>query len=202
MIRRDKLETIRGGFLSKSPRCSRIARRAKQLVQRGTTEAKNTYEASVICDLEFRCNNRLCPLHDYFILAYGTFFSPKAMPSCFQRRTSRQCYYNACNLMLADDSLYYCEGFATSDSKDLIEHGWCIRKDGIVIDVTWRRPGLVYFGIAFGRQFAQARFAQMKEHHEPLISESLINGTLPRGWRFIPARTRLPGPGRVSASDE
>jgi hypothetical protein len=33
-----------------------------------------------------------------------------------------------------------------------MEHGWCVTRNGKVIDVTLRRPGLSYFGVSYSRR--------------------------------------------------
>lgn len=63
----------------------------------------------------------------------------------------KQCYNNAADLAIADLSLTYVEGWATSDVGLAVEHAWCVNKRGRVVEPTWRGDGMpkgiAYYGI-------------------------------------------------------
>ena len=51
-----------------------------------------------------------------------------------------------------NECLTYCEGYAIPDIGSIVhemDHAWCVDADGRVIDNSWRKPGLAYFGIPF-----------------------------------------------------
>lgn len=61
----------------------------------------------------------------------------------------KQCFSNTFKACLADESLIYCEGYATSPQVGgiPIHHAWCVNEQGQVIDLTTNLED--YFGIPF-----------------------------------------------------
>jgi hypothetical protein len=78
----------------------------------------------------------------------GRFFTPVKRPKGFRQMTVKACYYNAWRLAIYGRAQYV-EGYAMSGSGFLAHHAW-VTVDGVTaIDVTWREPGEVYFGMVF-----------------------------------------------------
>ena len=90
--------------------------------------------------------------YDVF-LERGQFFEAQLLPKGFRRGKAKQCYNNSFDLTVRKEGLSYCEGFVviplTKGKWVEIENGWCVMKDGKVIDVTFREPGLAYFGVPY-----------------------------------------------------
>jgi hypothetical protein len=62
------------------------------------------------------------------------------------------CYKNAFNL--AQSRGYaYCEGFALPLGLIPLHHAWCVTETGEVLDPTWERKDVEYFGIALDLTF-------------------------------------------------
>lgn len=84
------------------------------------------------------------------VLAHGTLWSADEKTFRGRRMTIKQCFKNAANMVIQNNNLVYCEGYAyASDLPIAVEHAWVLQ-DGNVIDPTLRpRPGVnyVYYGI-------------------------------------------------------
>jgi hypothetical protein len=88
-----------------------------------------------------------------FVLKYGRFHEPQALPDCYELRAPRSCFGNASFLAVTRD-LRYAEGFAfASDAIHLFHHAWCLDDDNRVVDPTWG-CGLAYRGVVFDSAFA------------------------------------------------
>lgn len=60
-----------------------------------------------------------------FVMEYGWWYEPAELPKKFALGTPQECHTNATGLMLADDSLIYCEGYALFKSGNLPTiHAW------------------------------------------------------------------------------
>jgi len=87
-----------------------------------------------------------------FFLERGRFFQAQPLPKGYPHRKAQECYRNSFRLAISRDGLTYCEGIVVlslPNSWAEIEHGWCVTGDGMVIDVTFGKPGLSYFGVTF-----------------------------------------------------
>ena len=82
----------------------------------------------------------------HFVLEHGRHWTPRKKPSYMKWRELKNCFGNSANLAMETD-LIYCEGFAVDQFFPML-HAWCLTTSGAVIDVTWRRLGAEYFGIA------------------------------------------------------
>jgi hypothetical protein len=86
-----------------------------------------------------------------FLMQHGVWYEPKPLPSRIRRGSLKQCFYNA--LALSKRRGYtYVEGYATPDIENLYfpaHHAWNLDHDGNLIDNTWEKTGLAYFGVAF-----------------------------------------------------
>ena len=71
------------------------------------------------------------------------------------RARRQQCYYNSFRVIFEVpeyDEADYVEGLAVIDGQMVIEHGW-IEKNGVIIDPTLAKDGLIYFpGLRFKGQ--------------------------------------------------
>lgn len=88
-----------------------------------------------------------------FFLERGRFFQPQPLPKGIRRGRPKECYFNSLKLALLEDDLTYVEGFVViplgEGRMGDVEHGWCVTKGGMVIDVTLKKPGLAYFGVPY-----------------------------------------------------
>lgn len=94
------------------------------------------------------------------VLRHGRFFAPSPRPKKFRAGDRNQCYGNSLDLVIAHDDLRFCEGYVVVERIPRpIEHGWCVTKEGVVVDVTLRKPliPLAYFGVVFNSEFAATR---------------------------------------------
>lgn len=79
-------------------------------------------------------------------LKYGKPFDvpAQARPVGMKQMKARECFRNAYYAGL-ERGWQYVEGFAMSIVP--IHHGWCIDREGQVVETTWERPGTAYYGI-------------------------------------------------------
>jgi hypothetical protein len=101
-----------------------------------------------------------------FVLKHGKAWTPRRLPKGVRRGEAKQCFGNAANLALGDESLYYVEGFAMGVIPTL--HAWCARIDGVVIDPTWASAkvplGKEYFGVPFKTDFLRKILLRRKSY--------------------------------------
>jgi hypothetical protein len=85
-----------------------------------------------------------------FVLEYGWWYEPPEADLNFATGTPQECHKNAADLVLANDSLIYCEGYALFKSGSLPTlHAWVTDGHARAIDNTWPQPGLAYAGVPF-----------------------------------------------------
>ena len=85
-----------------------------------------------------------------FVLEYGWWYEPVQPSSKISAGTPQECHKNATDLILVDDSLIYCEGFALYESEGHPTlHAWVTDGQGRAIDNTWPEPGVAYAGVPF-----------------------------------------------------
>jgi hypothetical protein len=84
----------------------------------------------------------------------------------------RNCYANS-GLLASKfpETYFYCEGLAVS--RELRAHAWCVDSQRRVVEVAWKAPGLVYFGVVFRAEY---------------VRQLIVQSRLWRGWLFDLAR--------------
>lgn len=89
-----------------------------------------------------------------FVLEYAWWYEPVELPKQIAPGTPNECLKNAVDLMLNDNSLIYCEGYALFDSETMpVIHAWVTDGNGRAIDNTWPKPGVAYAGVPFRSVF-------------------------------------------------
>ena len=133
-----------------------------------------------------------------FVLRHGRAFAPPSGPlpqGLRYRRTRKNCYGNACDLMLDRPVLTYVEGYALGFGGLPAAHAWCIDGLGAVVDVSWN-PSRVgqseYFGVPLARDFVRACVVQsgrygildpMRPWWPGLAADPAECLAVPREWR-------------------
>jgi hypothetical protein len=104
-----------------------------------------------------------------FLLAHGRAFTPDSRTYAGRRMRKQQCFANAQRIVwrelgVSEPTFVYVEGYAATShveegdatcSTAYIEHlhGWLMRRDGSMVDPTWRpkpaEPPRLYFGVPF-----------------------------------------------------
>ena len=78
----------------------------------------------------------------------------------FHRGEMKQCYRNAAMAAMSDNRLTYVEGYA--DSIIPIPHAWCVTARGLVVELTWEKPGAEYYGVPFKTKFLREELLRNK----------------------------------------
>lgn len=79
------------------------------------------------------------------LLREGEFFhNPEAI--AWPQSEFKACFKNAASYAILN-GLRYIEGY--SARMIAVHHGWCADDDDNVIEVTWKEPGVAYFGVEF-----------------------------------------------------
>jgi len=82
-----------------------------------------------------------------FVLRHGRPYEPQSLPQIYRRGARRACFHNSRKLAVRH-RIRYVEGFAVPEEVATpIHHAWCISGDDEVVDVTWSKPGKLYFGV-------------------------------------------------------
>jgi len=98
----------------------------------------------------------------HFLLQHGRPFLPRPLPGRYKRGVSKQCFMNAAHLALAHPTLTYCEGYAMGVLP--VYHAWACDYLGRVIEVTWKTPGVEYFGIPIRSYYLLTRLRVQKTY--------------------------------------
>jgi len=61
----------------------------------------------------------------------------------------KECYCNSMRAA-AENGWVYVEGIALGVIP--VQHAWCVRPDGVLIETTWEDPGTEYFGVPFSME--------------------------------------------------
>lgn len=85
-----------------------------------------------------------------FVLEYGWWYEPVALPEGISMGPMKNCHKNAYDLALKDDRFIYCEGYALFRDVGIITlHSWVTDGQGKAIDNTWTPSGVAYAGVPF-----------------------------------------------------
>lgn len=105
---------------------------------------------------------------------------PAELPKGIALGAPQECHKNAVDLVLADDSLIYCEGYALFKGTSLpVLHAWVTNGKGAAIDNTWPQPGVAYAGVPFKTQFVN--MTALKNHAIISLLDDYQNGYPLRG---------------------
>jgi len=129
-----------------------------------------------------------------FVVREGRPFATQSYPPGCPRKEQGLCHWESLRMAVGGD-LIYVEGFAlTFRAKIAVLHGWCIDRQGRVIDCTWQERGIAYFGIPFRPEFARQKlelFETMREGpvtasllNDPTDDFALLNGRT-QGWKLL-----------------
>ena len=113
------------------------------------------------------------------VLKYGRFFEPSPRPKHFKPGDRHHCFDNSLDLVIAHEDLSYCEGYVVVKGVSIpMEHAWCVTAEGMLVDVTLRKPliPIAYFGVVFNPLFAA-------NHDLPAIESVLIRNAKPAIWQ-------------------
>lgn len=94
-------------------------------------------------------------------LKYGQPFATpaQARPVGMKKMKDHECFRNA-YLASMEHGWQYVEGFAMTIVP--LHHGWCVDRDGNVIETTWASPGTAYYGIAIPHPILDAALVEQK----------------------------------------
>jgi hypothetical protein len=116
-----------------------------------------------------------------FVLSHGEGYSPSKLPVEYQPGRMRECFMNASHLAIENRSLTYVEGYAIASFFPVL-HGWCVDRDGLVVDPTWQhwKGGIAtaYLGVRFSTRLLM-RILSVQEHYG-LIESPITNYLLLR----------------------
>ena len=101
-----------------------------------------------------RAGSWFAPQVGQYVLDHGRWFPGQPRPAGVRKRPNRRCYRNNLHLMADSADLCYVEGFAVSEGLEIVmPHAWACRRDGHLVDITWRSPETcLYFGVPFDPQ--------------------------------------------------
>ncbi|MFE3632331.1 hypothetical protein [Streptomyces goshikiensis] len=96
----------------------------------------------------------------------------------------KECFGNAAWYADRHPGLLYAEGYALPHhGAPPVEHGWCVRPDGTVLDPSWTSPvGLAYIGLVFGNPtvwpYNGRGILQDPDRSFPLLQHGAADGLL------------------------
>lgn len=96
----------------------------------------------------------------------------------YPKAKQKECFRNA-YLLAVEHDLTYCEGYAMGIIPVL--HAWCLDKDDLVIDVTWK-DGTEYVGVPFQTKYISRILLERKSYG--IIDNWEMKWPLLRGEKF------------------
>ena len=110
--------------------------------------------------------------YEELVLDCGFIMEPQPLPETIEPGIPQFSYWNCQQLVLADSSLTYAEGYALhADVGFPISHAWLLAPDGYAIDPTWDSPGC-YFGVPLATAWVES----VLESRNPLDNLSIFDG--------------------------
>ncbi|MEM9944198.1 MAG: hypothetical protein AAF939_21765 [Planctomycetota bacterium] len=98
-----------------------------------------------------------------FVHLHGQAFAPNSLPKGVGVGKFGVCFANAYRMLKRHGSskgLIYVEGYAVSSTSGQAHlHAWCVNKERVVFDSTWRNANS-YFGIPFKTDYVQEVISQ------------------------------------------
>jgi hypothetical protein len=85
-----------------------------------------------------------------YLRDHGEVFVGTRRPKGVRRRAAKECYMNAAVFVDEHPEYEYCEGLAVASRDHWLpcDHAWvALRGADEAIELTWRDPGIAYFGI-------------------------------------------------------
>ena len=99
-----------------------------------------------------------------FLLRHARFWTPIQKPENIRWGKPKVCYHNSAMLAFEQANLTYCQGLAIGRSGFIVEHAFCITPSKEVIDVMWREPASVYWGVPFDSQWLSREFLHQADY--------------------------------------
>ena len=89
-----------------------------------------------------------------FLGEHGRWYTPpeRPRPKGLRKMRDRRCYGNAFELMV-NAGCTYVEGWAANFMGIPVHHAWVVDREGNMIDPTWAKVGLAYYGVPFSNDF-------------------------------------------------
>jgi len=108
--------------------------------------------------------------------AAGRWFKPATRPKGIRKMANQACFRNAWVLQDRRTGLSYAEGLAEADfcPGTWIHHAWCVTDDGVVVDPTWRHPGLSYFGVRLDAATAAKALWESNDEFGGLLATEVV----------------------------
>jgi hypothetical protein len=128
------------------------------LTQTISGEQIKQYLEGVVAAIELPPNraNWKYQRYEELVLDCGFIMEPQPLPETMEPRIPQFSYWNCQQLVLADSSLTYAEGYALhADVGFPISHAWLLAPDGHAIDPTWDSPGC-YFGVPLATAWVES----------------------------------------------
>jgi len=94
--------------------------------------------------------------YEELVLDCGFIMEPQPLPETIEPGAPQFSYWNCQQLVLADNSLTYAEGYALHAGVGFpISHAWLLAPDGYALDPTWDSVGC-YFGVPLSTAWVQS----------------------------------------------
>lgn len=112
-----------------------------------------------------------------FVLQNGREYTTQAKKK-FRHGRLGQCYKNAYHLADSNPELIYVEGYASTKMLGFpFAHAWCVDRDGLIYDPTWK-DGDKYYGVEFSLSYVTQVILKRRcygvidnwENHWPLLN--------------------------------
>jgi hypothetical protein len=122
-----------------------------------------------------------------FLISHGRLYDRLATAQA-ARMTPNACFENAAAFLSSTTRRTYVEGFAlvAVPRPTPFEHAWCVDAEARIYELTWDRPGLAYFGVAFATGYVARRVASARHPEHGLLRgngcDALLDGD-EKDWR-------------------
>lgn len=127
-------------------------------------------------DWKFSC-------YEEMYLQHGVFMEARVVPEELKGFPSH-CYHNCQQIIRKKKykGLTYVEGYAIAhDVPFPVNHAWLMDEDEFVIDPTWERPGLVYFGVPLNNSWVKSFLKSRRRDYDL----SIFTGNYLEGFSLL-----------------